>query len=434
MGVVRGVAAQRHPESKIAKVYTSNSEEPRMIFNPYFTWFNDHFTGKFLENSTDFFNVNFKFHLLGIMDRPSLLWKGNDYFVTQIELEDSCSVYMRVSDDIAETFMEKALGERFDKKKPFSLKNLTELEAFILTSFNEFLFKKLDNAFIDNRSIVSIAENLVFVDEDLIHLTFYVYNPDNPEDEYGKIIFSCPDFILKNLNQIDPSINPVDIEQLYDCYSRVDIIVGKSKSSLEEVKNLEPEDIVMLEKSNINMMILAGDEKLKFPVRPDQSLVLNIDNPYGGNLIMSDPNLPIKNIWDTLQLEITAEFQKIKMSLGDLKQVTEGLVVDVAPIVNNEIFLHVEGRNIATGELVIVGDKYGVKINKLIHEEEDKDEQLLVRDPLMESRPRALETKNKRESRNKPEEVESSQKSTPEEDDDDDFDYSDFDIDDDDDL
>ncbi|MCK7485725.1 MAG: FliM/FliN family flagellar motor switch protein [Bacillus subtilis] len=61
-----------------------------------------------------------------------------------------------------------------------------------------------------------------------------------------------------------------------------------------------------------------------------------------------------------------AEFKKIKMSLGELKQITEGLVIDIASIAQNEIVLHVDEEKIASGELIIVGDRYGVKITKSV--------------------------------------------------------------------
>lgn len=421
------MSAQDHIKNKAISMQAAQ-ENTGLDFNLYYEWFNEHFSKLFAENSAKFLNINLNFHLLAVTDKPSLIWKGNDYFVTQIELEDSCSVYVRISDDIFNTIMDKALGAKYGDKKAVALKGISELEAHIITSYNEFLFKRLDGNFINNKSIVGIAENFMFFDEDLIHLTFYVSDFDNPEDEYGKIIFSFPEYILKNLVPVNAEHDAFDVERLYDCYSRVNVIVGKAKSTLEEVRSLEAEDIVILDKSNTSMMILDGEEKLKFQVAPDPSMILDLHNSDGGN-IMSEPNAPVKNIWDALQLEITAEFQKIKMSLGDLKQVTEGLVVDVAPIVNNEIFLHVEGRIIAVGELVIVGDKYGVKINKIIHEETDRDEQVLTRDPLMESKPRAIESEKKSEKQQSVEE-----ESNYDTKDDDDFDYSDFEIEDEDDI
>ena len=77
----------------------------------------------------------------------------------------------------------------------------------------------------------------------------------------------------------------------------------------------------------------------------------------------------IYNMWDTIQVEIGAEFEKVKMSLGELKQISEGLVVDIGSVYDNKIELKVENKIVADGELVIINDRYGVKINQVYTED-----------------------------------------------------------------
>jgi formylmethanofuran dehydrogenase subunit D len=60
-----------------------------------------------------------------------------------------------------------------------------------------------------------------------------------------------------------------------------------------------------------------------------------------------------------------AEFETIKISLGDLKDIQEGLVVDVSSVYNNNVSLKVGEQVVAEGELVIVNDRYGVKVTKV---------------------------------------------------------------------
>ena len=52
--------------------------------------------------------------------------------------------------------------------------------------------------------------------------------------------------------------------------------------------------------------------------------------------------------------------------MGDLKSIEKGLVVDIASLYNNNVTLKVEGKPIAEGSLVIVNDRYGVKITEII--------------------------------------------------------------------
>ena len=73
-----------------------------------------------------------------------------------------------------------------------------------------------------------------------------------------------------------------------------------------------------------------------------------------------------QNIWDDIQIEVGAEFDKVKMTLGDLKQISKGLVIDLGPVFNNKISLLVENKVVARGELVILNDKYGVKVDEII--------------------------------------------------------------------
>ena len=44
-----------------------------------------------------------------------------------------------------------------------------------------------------------------------------------------------------------------------------------------------------------------------------------------------------KNIWDDIQIEISAEFDKVKMSLGELKQITQGEIIDLNSIFETKI-------------------------------------------------------------------------------------------------
>ena len=54
------------------------------------------------------------------------------------------------------------------------------------------------------------------------------------------------------------------------------------------------------------------------------------------------------------------------MTLGNLKRIEQGLVVDVAALYDNKITLRVENKVIGHGELVIINDRYGVKISDIV--------------------------------------------------------------------
>ena len=63
---------------------------------------------------------------------------------------------------------------------------------------------------------------------------------------------------------------------------------------------------------------------------------------------------------------VNALADTVKITLGELKNIEQGLVVDLTSIYDNKVTLSVEDKPIARGELVIVNDRYGVKIDEVI--------------------------------------------------------------------
>lgn len=81
------------------------------------------------------------------------------------------------------------------------------------------------------------------------------------------------------------------------------------------------------------------------------------------------PNLPTSGpgagpfpSWDDLLIDVQASFDPIQMPLKQLKQVTQGLVLELGELKSKQIRLHVENKTLAFGELVIVGNQFGVLI------------------------------------------------------------------------
>ncbi len=120
----------------------------------------------------------------------------------------------------------------------------------------------------------------------------------------------------------------------------------------------------MFENSNIESLTLSiNGENLPVRLNPNMDLLIPEENDGGDN--MSETH---QNIWDSIEVEMYAEFDAVKISLGELKDIEDGLVVDLTSLYNNNVTLKVEGKPIASGSLVIVNDRYGVKINNIIAE------------------------------------------------------------------
>ena len=142
------------------------------------------------------------------------------------------------------------------------------------------------------------------------------------------------------------------------------VLVGKTKFSLYDLKNLENDDVVVFENSNLeNLTLSINGQDLPLKLNPNMDLLIPEENDGGDG--MSETH---QNIWDSIEVEMYAEFDAVKMTLGELKDIENGLVVDLTSLYDNNVTLKVEGKPIASGTLVIVNDRYGVKINEVIAE------------------------------------------------------------------
>ncbi len=71
-----------------------------------------------------------------------------------------------------------------------------------------------------------------------------------------------------------------------------------------------------------------------------------------------------------IPLELSVEVGRTKVLLGDLLQITQGATLELDKYENEPVEILVNGRHIARGEVIIMGDKFGVRIIDIISPEE----------------------------------------------------------------
>jgi flagellar motor switch/type III secretory pathway protein FliN len=119
--------------------------------------------------------------------------------------------------------------------------------------------------------------------------------------------------------------------------------------------------MVVFENSSIDKLKLyIFGQEMDVNLNPNMNLLISEDNNGGNNMAESH------NIWDNIEVEMNAEFDAVKISLKELKNIEKGIVVDLASLYDNKVTLKVENNPIASGSLVIVNDRYGVKIEEII--------------------------------------------------------------------
>ena len=173
----------------------------------------------------------------------------------------------------------------------------------------------------------------------------------------AKFIISVPKDILcpKEIEHTKVHFNDEDFA---NCPVEVNLRIGSTVFPLVDIKKLDIGDIVVFENSNSSEMTLICDNiEQKFSVRPNENIIEPYDMSGGNDMDNSNTNL-----WDSIQVDMTAEFEKVKVTLGELKNIEEGLIVDLCSVYDNKIALKVGGKTVADGELVIINDRFGVRI------------------------------------------------------------------------
>lgn len=355
----------------------------KMSLNHCFQSYESGFCGLFAKASEEFLGAGLDVSLISASYEPAFYWRDNDYFVTQINHSPESLITLKISNIAANLIFLESLGKRKKETGNLKLKDLTELEARILTAYNEFIYKSMSELFLNRKEINSILHTLKH--EKTLYFTFYLGKGD--EYEAGKIILSFPQYIFRKTSPVSRPEHPLGYNLFNNSEVEINIQIGKTRATLEDVQCLEPDDVIILEQSDLYRMHLKEYEDINININPSHSLVLDFEDENGDDDIVNEVKNHHLNIWDSLEVDVSASFEKVKMKLGDLREITEGLVVDVASISDNKVFIDVEGRRLATGELVIIGDKYGVKITEISKEVKTREVEKLETQAMEEIEP-----------------------------------------------
>ena len=328
---------------------TLNSIASKELYIQY-DWYRNTFPPIVQEACDEFFLPGFKFEMIGISKNINALMDKESYFVTKIMIDKQYDMFFRSSEKAISLILDRVLGK---PNRSFNLNRMTDLEAKIITAFNDYMFNmasKLLNP--------PPANELRRTNFDVIHLTFVI--KDTEEPKFGKFIVSLPAALLTPTEIISKG-EKFDNTTFKTSTLDVKIKIGSTKFSMYDLKNLDIEDMVIFDNSNTKKMTLVIDDYEKeIKLNPNLGLITPIDDNNGGE------NMGANNLWDSIEVEMSAEFDAVKITLGDLKNIEDGMVVDLTSIYDNKVTLKVEDKIIARGELVIVNDRYGVKISEVV--------------------------------------------------------------------
>lgn len=327
-----------------------NSIDYKELYAQY-NWFSNAYPPVVQASSDEFFLPGLKFILIGISKNINTLMDKDAYFVTKIRIDKLHDMFFRTSEKAIGIILDRALGKPNSR---FNLNKLTDLEAKIITAFNDYMFNAT------SQFLTQAPPSLKRTNFDVVHLTFLLKDVDT--NAVAKFIITLPDELLAP-EVVTSKSDKFDYGDFSSSVIDVAVKVGSTKFKLIDIKNIEVDDIVVFDNSDTRHMVLKfKDYETNININPNLGLVMPVDND-GGNEEMAGENT---NLWDSIEVEMDAQFDTVKITLGELKSIEKGLVVDLTSIYDNKVTLSVENKPIARGELVIVNDRYGVKIDEVI--------------------------------------------------------------------
>lgn len=296
----------------------------------------------------NFFEQDYTFTLIGICKNVNSIVDKDSYFVSKVKIDDQHEVFFRLSETSIDLILDRVLGRA---NRAFSLDKLTELETRIITAFVYKMFRSVSNF------LSPVPPTITRTNFNVVYLVFLV--TDNSVGQSGRLVITIPEVLIAPA-AIDEREN-FPISQFETSPVKVRLDVGRTIFSLYDLKNLEVDDMIVFESSNTERMKLTlWDYEKEVILKPNLGLVVPIDENGGSEVAEKDVN-----IWDSIEVEMVAYFDGVDITLGELKKIQAGMVVDLTSIYQNRVTLTVEDKPIASGELVIVNDKYGVKITEV---------------------------------------------------------------------
>ena len=377
-----------------------------------YNWFSEIYPSAIQKAGDDFVLPGLRFTLISVSKNINILMDKDSYFVTKIRIDEFHDMFFRSSEKAVDILLEKSIGKPNSK---FNINRLTDLEAKIVTGFNDYMYKSI------KKYLSPAPPTVKRTNFDVVHLTFLL--TDDERKLTGKFIITMPEVLLKP-EIIEEKQNDYTEDNFLSCSIPVDLKIGATRLKVIDLKNIEIDDVVVFDDSNIIKWILKyKDFEYDVNIEPNLELTLPFDNNEGEDNMADNANL-----WDSIEVDLTAHFDSVKISLGDLKKIQQGLVVDVSSIYNNKVTLSVEDKDIAYGELVIVNDRYGVKVNELVAGAAESAS-VAATDAYVQEETTAEEQQTPKQMHMPPQPETSTQETTAQNsDEEDEFDYSDFEL------
>jgi flagellar motor switch protein FliN len=338
----------------------------------------------------EFWGVPVSVSFLAVSDQPQYFWRSDDFYVSQLQLAAAAPgqneppmALLRLSDTACDVLLEKVLGVRESASIPvFDFRRISPLEASILSEFSRDVLTCLRKQIIQKMDASTASGQITYL------VWAMQAHSGAMVQKIGKIALSLPVEALSLAADFELLPAPDDMEVpdsfFYHVRLPMRLGLGSGRMSLSDLNQLEIDDIVVLEQSRIDRMFLLPPgslERLSFGTDPEEmrrNVPLNLPHQQESMSMESSQQAQQSSsmrqrLWDNLMIDVSAEFSPVKLPLKHLKQMSEGLVVEMGDLLHNKVCLQVEGKTLAWGELVIVGERFAVRIREVTSETAEEE-------------------------------------------------------------
>lgn len=301
-----------------------------------------------------FFNLNVRTKLIAILlDLNPDNWVG----IAASWKENNHNGLIRIDARLTEFLLNKAFGESYINQ-PFNIKKLNELELQILQGF----LNKLETKMKSHWEVDSQHPFLT----DIIYLVWLVESQDK---EIGRIAFGLP-ASFKPKKTREAEFDVTDLNKLANTGIKVPVNfqVGSTKLPFNDIKSLERGDLLIFENSDTSKINWHfGEISTVLPEKDHFIFLKEIDDIK--ELIketMKKMTTYDDDPLSSLPLELSAEFQKVSIPLKQVLELKSGGVLPLGSVLDSELTLTAQGKPVARGELVIIGNQFGMRITELL--------------------------------------------------------------------
>ena len=204
------------------KVNTIDNNELYAQYN----WFSREYPPIIQQACDEFFLPGFQFVLLGISKNINTLMDKDAYFVTKVMIDKVHDMFFRSSEKAIGLILERVLGKPEGK---FNLNRLTDLEAKIITAFNDYMYNAV------SKLLAPAPPTLKRTNFDVVHLTFLIKDTD--KNNCGKFIVTLPDVLLKP-DVVAGSGNKFNYDDFASSTLEGAVKIGTTRLKLIDVKSI----------------------------------------------------------------------------------------------------------------------------------------------------------------------------------------------------